>query len=153
MSRSSKTPVDPHRDAEHTRPETESRCAQYLCPRSSCTTSTPPWPSTPTCSASSSASRILGDYRWLLVGFPGQPDFALNLDLATTEEQRYLVGRQAADLPLFSIDTDDCENDYQRLRAQGVTFDSEPGAQPYGTGVMLRDLYNNRIYLNQEPSN
>ncbi len=97
--------------------------------------------------------RILGDYRWLLVGFPGQPDFALNLDLATTEEQRHLVGRQAADLPLFSIDTDDCENDYQRLRAQGVTFDSEPDAQPYGTGVMLRDLYNNRIYLNQEPSN
>lgn len=96
--------------------------------------------------------RTLGDYRWLLVGFPAQADFALNLDLATTEEQRQMVGRQAADLPLFSIDTDDCESDYQRLRARGVNFESEPDAQPYGTGVMLRDLYNNRIYLNQEPT-
>lgn len=95
--------------------------------------------------------RTLGDYRWLLVGFADQPDFAINLDLVTTTEQRALCGHQAADLPLFSISTDDCLRDHAQLVDQGVEFDSEPQVQPWGTGVMLRDLVGNRIYLNQEP--
>ena len=56
--------------------------------------------------------RTLGNYRWLLVGLEGQPDFALNLDVALTDQQRALVGKQSADLPLFSISTDNCQRDY-----------------------------------------
>lgn len=95
--------------------------------------------------------RTLGNYRWVLIGFEGQVDFALNLDLAVTEAQQGLVGRQAADLPLFSVETDDCLGDYAALSQRGVVFDSPPDVQPYGTGAMMRDLYGNRIYLNQEP--
>lgn len=36
------------------------------------------------------------------------------------------------------------------MKARGVTFEGEPETQPYGTGVLLRDLYGNRIYLNQD---
>jgi len=92
----------------------------------------------------------LGDYRWWLVRLPENQAFSLNLDVARSEEQKALVGRQAADLPLFSIETDDCMRDYHALRARGVEFEGEPEAQPYGTGVLLKDLYGNRIYLNQD---
>ena len=47
------------------------------------------------------------------------------------------MGRQAADLPLFSIDTDDCMSEYRTLKERGVEFDGEPQFRPYGTGVLL----------------
>src|SRR5262245_12452491 len=36
----------------------------------------------------------LGDYRWLLVRAPDTADVAINLALATTSDQRALVGKQ-----------------------------------------------------------
>jgi predicted enzyme related to lactoylglutathione lyase len=92
----------------------------------------------------------MGDYRWLLVRLPDNREFCLNLDAAKTAEQKTLIGRQAADLPLFSIDTDDCRREYEAMKARGVAFEGEPETHPYGTGVLLRDLYGNRIYLNQD---
>jgi hypothetical protein len=92
-----------------------------------------------------------GDYRWLLVRPPDTAEVTLNLELARTTEERALVGKQAAAQPLFGLATDDCIRDYKELKRRGVSFDGEPKVMPYGTGVMLRDLYGNRIYLNQEP--
>jgi catechol 2,3-dioxygenase-like lactoylglutathione lyase family enzyme len=92
----------------------------------------------------------LGDYRWLLVRTPGSA-FSINLEVAHTGEQQALVGRQGGGLPLFSISTDDCLRDYRELTARGVTFESEPKVMPFGTGVMMQDLYGNKIYLNQDP--
>jgi hypothetical protein len=37
------------------------------------------------------------------------------------------------------------------MTARGVTFDGEPQTMPFGTGVMLNDLYGNKIYLNEDP--
>jgi catechol 2,3-dioxygenase-like lactoylglutathione lyase family enzyme len=93
----------------------------------------------------------LGDYRWLLVRPPDTTEVTLNLELARINEERSLVGKQAATQPLFGLATDDCIRDYKELKGRGVWFDGEPKVMAYGTGVMLRDLYGNRIYLNQEP--
>jgi len=92
----------------------------------------------------------MGDYRWLLVRLPDNEEFCINLDVAKTGEQQALVGRQAADLPLFSIETDDCLGEYRALKERGVEFDGEPKVHPYGTGVLMKDLYGNKIYLNQD---
>ena len=92
----------------------------------------------------------MGDYRWLLVHLPGNKEFCINLDIAHTGEQQALVGRQAAGLPLFSIDTDDCLSEYRTLKERGVEFDGEPQVRPYGTGVLMEDLYGNKIYINQD---
>jgi catechol 2,3-dioxygenase-like lactoylglutathione lyase family enzyme len=92
----------------------------------------------------------MGDYRWLLVRLPDNREFCINLDVARTDEQKALVGRQAADMPLFSIETDDCMRDYRALKERGVEFEGEPAVQPYGTGVLMKDLYGNRIYINQD---
>jgi catechol 2,3-dioxygenase-like lactoylglutathione lyase family enzyme len=93
----------------------------------------------------------MGDFRWLLVNAPGTPDVAINLKLAETPEQRSLVGRQGAGAPVFALATTDCRGDFAAMTARGVTFDSEPQTMPYGTGVLLNDLYGNKLYLNEEP--
>jgi catechol 2,3-dioxygenase-like lactoylglutathione lyase family enzyme len=74
----------------------------------------------------------LGDYRWLLVRLPDNKEFCLNLDLPRNEEQEALVGRQAADAPLFSIETDDCIGDDTAMKARGVEFEGEPWHNPTG---------------------
>jgi catechol 2,3-dioxygenase-like lactoylglutathione lyase family enzyme len=94
--------------------------------------------------------RTLGDYRWLLVRLHEDNEFCINLDAARSAEQKALVGRQAANLPLFSIETDDCMREYKALKERGVEFDGEPEVRPYGTGVLMKDLYGNRIYINQD---
>ena len=79
-------------------------------------------------------------------------EFSINLDLARSDEEKALVGRQAAAQPLFSISTDNCRRDYDQMKQRGVKFESEPKSMPYGTGVMLQDLYGNKIYLNEDPA-
>jgi hypothetical protein len=32
---------------------------------------------------------------------------------------------------------------------RGVEFEGEPDVRPYGTGVLMKDLYGNKIYINQ----
>jgi len=92
----------------------------------------------------------LGEYRWLLVRPPDSHDVAINLELAQTEQQRALVGQQGGGQPLFALATDDCRRDYAAMKARGVVFDGEPKTMPYGTGVMLQDLYGNKLYLNED---
>ena len=94
--------------------------------------------------------KLLGDYRWLLVRMPDNEEVTLNLETARTEEEKALVGRQAAGQPLFSVSTDNCKRDYAELSGRGVKFEGEPKVMPYGTGVMMQDLYGNKIYLNQD---
>ncbi|PWJ53278.1 Catechol 2,3-dioxygenase [Quadrisphaera granulorum] len=92
----------------------------------------------------------LGDYRWVLVGYSQQPGFGINLDLATSNVEKDLVGRQAAGLPLFSIATDDCRRDHEVMTAKGVKFEGPPESQPWGTAVTLHDVSGNRIHLSQD---
>jgi predicted enzyme related to lactoylglutathione lyase len=96
--------------------------------------------------------QMLGDYRWLTVKACGNDGVCINLEIAKTEEEKSLVGRQAAAQPLFGIGTDDCMRDYAELKRRGVRFEGQPNVMPYGTGVMLQDLYGNKIYLNQDPA-
>src|SRR6476620_11190030 len=64
-----------------------------------------------------------------------------------------LVGRQAADAPMFSIETDDCMTEYKTLKKRGVEFEGEPEVRPYGIGVMMKDPYGTKIYLNEDVPN
>jgi len=95
--------------------------------------------------------KLLGDYRWLLVRAPDNKEVSLNLETARTDEEKALVGHQSAGQPLFSLSTDNCKRDYAELTRRGVKFEGQPKVMPYGTGVMMQDLYGNKIYLNQDP--
>jgi uncharacterized glyoxalase superfamily protein PhnB len=92
-----------------------------------------------------------GPKRWVTLRLPEDHGPSIVLNLAETDGDLALLGKQAGSQPLFGIETDDCLRDYRRMKEAGVKFQGEPQVQPYGTGVMLEDLYGNKIYLNQEP--
>jgi len=92
-----------------------------------------------------------GPKRWVTIRLPDDKGPSIALNLAESNGDVALVGKQAGSTPLFGIETDDCLREYRRMKDAGVTFQGEPQVQPYGTGVMLEDLYGNKIYLNQEP--
>jgi catechol 2,3-dioxygenase-like lactoylglutathione lyase family enzyme len=92
-----------------------------------------------------------GPKRWVTIRLPDDPILSISLNLAESEGDLALVGKQTGSQPLFAMATDDCLSDYRRMKEAGVKFHGEPQVQPYGTGVLLEDLYGNKIYLNQEP--
>ena len=94
----------------------------------------------------------MGTDRWLTITAPGNQDCVLALHEARNEAEHALVGKQMGSYPFLGIATDDCVGDYERMKGLGVKFDGEPSVRPYGTGVMLEDLYGNKIFLNQEPA-
>lgn len=81
-----------------------------------------------------------GEDRWVVLGLrdSGEPGLADH-------------GQQAGSFPLFALGIDDCLGEYRRMQERGVVFHGEPQREPWGTGVLLEDLYGNKIYLNQEP--
>jgi catechol 2,3-dioxygenase-like lactoylglutathione lyase family enzyme len=93
--------------------------------------------------------KAFGDRRWVTLSLPGN-GCSLALELAKSAQDLALVGNQAGSFPLLALDTGDCLGDYETLRARGVTFHGEPATGPWGTGVLLEDLYGNRVFLSQE---
>jgi len=93
-----------------------------------------------------------GSQRWVTLRLPDDEVASISLNLAETDEDRALVGKQGGSQPLFGIVTDNCLREYRRMKDAGVQFHGEPKVQPYGTGVTLEDLYGNKIYMNQEPT-
>jgi catechol 2,3-dioxygenase-like lactoylglutathione lyase family enzyme len=88
----------------------------------------------------------MGNFRWLTVGLPGQPDVALTLmavpgppvfDEETRDHLRALMAKGAAGGLFFS--TDDCRATYDELKSRGVEFQQEPTEQPYGIDAGFRD--------------
>jgi catechol 2,3-dioxygenase-like lactoylglutathione lyase family enzyme len=100
----------------------------------------------------------LGDFRWLTVGLPGQPDAAITLmavpgppvlDDDTSEQLKALVAKGAAGALFFS--TDDCRATYEELKSRGVEFTDEPTERPYGIDAGFRDPSGNQARMVQAP--
>lgn len=98
----------------------------------------------------------LGGFRWLTVGVPGQPDFAVALmaipgppvmDEETREQVRALMGKGYAGTVF--LETDDCQASYEELRSRGVEFNEAPEERPYGIDTGFRDPSGNNIRLTQ----
>jgi catechol 2,3-dioxygenase-like lactoylglutathione lyase family enzyme len=94
----------------------------------------------------------LGPERWVTLRLPDDEVVSVSLNMANTDEDRALVGKQGGSQPFFGIVTDDCLSEYRHMKSAGVKFHGEPKVEPYGTGVTLEDLYGNKIYMNQEPT-
>jgi catechol 2,3-dioxygenase-like lactoylglutathione lyase family enzyme len=98
----------------------------------------------------------MGNFRWLTVGVPGQPDVSLVLmsvpgppvfDEETRAQITALMAKGAAGGLFFS--TDDCQASYEELKAKGVEFQQEPTEQPYGIDAGLRDPSGNSMRMVQ----
>jgi catechol 2,3-dioxygenase-like lactoylglutathione lyase family enzyme len=98
----------------------------------------------------------MGNFRWLTVGVPGQPDVAITLmavpgppvfEESTRELIHSLLAKGAAGGLFFS--TDDCQASYEELKGRGVEFLQEPTEQPYGIDAGFRDPSGNQFRMAQ----
>ena len=86
-----------------------------------------------------------GDYRWLTVQLPEQPDFQLGLfapqpptiDEASARTLRELVAKGA--MPPLVLTVDDCQAAYDRMLTAGVEFTQEPVARYGSVDASFRD--------------
>jgi uncharacterized glyoxalase superfamily protein PhnB len=98
----------------------------------------------------------LGNFRWLTVSPPGQPDFAIALmaipgppvmDDETAEQVRGLMAKGFAGTVFLT--TEDCRASYEELKSRGVEFTEEPEERPYGIDAGFRDPSGNSFRLTQ----
>ena len=98
----------------------------------------------------------MGNFRWLSVGVPGQPDVAITLmavpgppvfDAETREKIMDLMAKVAASGLFFS--SDDIQGTYENLKSRGVEFQQEPTEQPYGIDAGFRDPSGNQMRVAQ----
>jgi predicted enzyme related to lactoylglutathione lyase len=98
----------------------------------------------------------MGDFRWLTVGPPQQPDFSIVLmaipgepvmDAATQQQVADLMGKGFAGTVFLT--TDDCQASYEELSDRGVEFIDKPTEMPYGIDASFRDPSGNNFRLTQ----
>jgi predicted enzyme related to lactoylglutathione lyase len=98
----------------------------------------------------------LGDFRWLTVAPPSQPDIAVVLmaipgppvfDAETSAQVAELMGKGAAGTVFLT--TDDCQAAYEELKGRGVEFVDTPEERPYGIDAGFRDPSGNHFRLTQ----
>jgi predicted enzyme related to lactoylglutathione lyase len=98
----------------------------------------------------------LGNFRWLTLGAPSQPDVAIVLmpipgppmmDADTAEQVRSLMSKGYAGTVFLT--TEDCRASYEELTARGVEFVEAPEERPYGIDASFRDPSGNNIRLTE----
>ena len=98
----------------------------------------------------------MGNFRWLTVGPPAQPDISLVLmaipgppviDDATAGQIRALMAKGFAGTVFLT--TDDVRRSYEELKARGVEFNEAPEERPYGIDSGFRDPSGNSFRLTQ----
>jgi predicted enzyme related to lactoylglutathione lyase len=98
----------------------------------------------------------LGNFRWLTVGVPGQPDVAITLmaipgppvfEQETRRQIQELLAKGASGGLFFA--TDDCRATYEELKSRGVEFTQPPTEQPYGIDAGFRDQSGNHFRIAQ----
>jgi uncharacterized glyoxalase superfamily protein PhnB len=98
----------------------------------------------------------MGDFRWLTVGPPNQPDISIVLmaipgppvmSPETAEEVKSLMAKGFAGT--IFLTTDDVRSDYEELTRRGVEFTEAPEERPYGIDAGFRDPSGNSFRLTQ----
>jgi uncharacterized glyoxalase superfamily protein PhnB len=98
----------------------------------------------------------MGDFRWLTVSPPGQDDMAIVLmaipgppmmDEDTTRQVEDLMAKGYSGTVFLT--TDDCQADYEHLKARGVEFTEAPEERPYGIDSGFRDPSGNSLRLTE----
>jgi uncharacterized glyoxalase superfamily protein PhnB len=98
----------------------------------------------------------MDDFRWLTVAPPGQDDMAVVLmaipgppvmDEQTTRQVEELMAKGFAGTVFLT--TDDCQGEYEQLKARGVEFTEAPEERPYGTDCGFRDPSGNSFRLTE----
>jgi len=88
------------------------------------------------------------DNRFVLVT-PKGGNTSLLLAKAKSDEEKLLVGRQAAGKVFLILNTDDFWRDHKLFTAKGVKFIETPREEVYGVVAIFEDCYGNKWDLIQ----
>lgn len=83
------------------------------------------------------------DKRWVVVSPPGAVESRLLLARASNPDQEARIGTQTGGRVFLFLYTNDFWRDYERYKAQGITFVRDPVEHSYGTVAVFQDLYGN----------
>jgi catechol 2,3-dioxygenase-like lactoylglutathione lyase family enzyme len=97
----------------------------------------------------------MGNFRWLTVGLPAQPDVQFILSVPgppvvageAAEQLREFVSKGM--IGNFHFSTEDCRGTYEELRGRGVEFSMEPTEMPYGIDAQFRDPSGNLLRITE----
>jgi catechol 2,3-dioxygenase-like lactoylglutathione lyase family enzyme len=97
----------------------------------------------------------MGNFRWLTVGPPGQPELQMILMRPdaipaapdTIAKLQDVVAKGAGGGVIFEVE--DCRATYDELKAKGVEFVQEPTEQFYGIDAAFRDPSGNQHRFTQ----
>ena len=85
-----------------------------------------------------------GGKRWVRVAPPGGAGASLLLAKAANPEQEAHIGNQTGGRVFLFLETQDFQDDYNHMKANGVRFIEEPRQEEYGLVVVFLDLYGNK---------
>jgi len=88
-------------------------------------------------------TRLSETKRWVLIKPPGSSGCCLLLAKATDEQQRSAVGNQSGGRVFLFLETENFDQSYQSMLANGISFVREPIVESYGTVAVFKDLYGN----------
>jgi predicted enzyme related to lactoylglutathione lyase len=98
----------------------------------------------------------LGNFRFLTVGPPKQPDISVALllipppPIVEPDDAEALKSLMAkGKVGSLFLSTDDVQGDYERLKARGVEFYEAPTQMPYGVDSGFHDPSGNSIRMAQ----
>ena len=86
---------------------------------------------------------------WVTVSPVRERNLGITFVKSDSEEKLKALGKQAGDHVLLTMETDDCQKDYETMKKKGAKFYGKPRKQPYGTEVVFEDLYGNLFDLIQ----
>jgi catechol 2,3-dioxygenase-like lactoylglutathione lyase family enzyme len=102
----------------------------------------------------------MGEFRWLTVTPPDQPELEIalmeptggpGLEAEAAEQIRSLVAK--GHMAIGVLGTKDCRRTYEELSARGVEFTQEPNETFYGVDAAFRDNSGNLWRLTQPMEN
>lgn len=87
------------------------------------------------------------DMRWISVAPKKSNETLIVFVKADTPAKKAAIGKQAPGHVLITIDTDNIERDYKKMKEGGVKFHGAPQAVQWGKEVVFEDLYGNLFDL------
>lgn len=88
-------------------------------------------------------TRLSETKRWILIKPPGSSGCCLLLAKAADEQQRSVVGNQSGGRVFLFLETENFDQSYRSMLANGISFVREPIVESYGTVAVFKDLYGN----------
>ena len=86
---------------------------------------------------------LSSEKRWVLVKPNKDAECSILLAKASDEVQKLSIGNQTGGRVFLFLETDNFQEDYDKMVGKGINFVRKPSQEEYGTVAVFEDLYGN----------